>query len=376
MANRHRTGAVKSYLDINVLEAARQRLNHVLDTFDSQFVAFSGGKDSLVCLHLLREEKLRRGDNSPVEAVFYDEELIPDKVLNFVEKHRHLDWINLRWYCIPMENQKFVLGEVEKIVTWDPNREWLRPMPEFAIKVETDEPMTQYSMNSLFSQGMKGRVAAIVGVRAAESLMRLRFILEKVNEPHIAGTADRHVRLIKPIYDWLEDDVFKYLGESGIPYCETYLSKHIAGDQLRVSTPLHSEAAKALDRLKFEEPAFFDRLVEVFPDITLQDRYYPQFKKLDVEEEYLEGGLNGCLRYIAERLEGKMQRDALKLYKKFKKDHRRKPEAFPPWRLLRALRRGVFYRPITAFPAERTPKKFLKYVPTVQPHEVNDGSSR
>ena len=45
----------RMFLDINCVDAARQRIRHVYDTFDTVCVQFSGGKDSTACLFLAKE---------------------------------------------------------------------------------------------------------------------------------------------------------------------------------------------------------------------------------------------------------------------------------------------------------------------------------
>ena len=85
----------KHYLDEDVLTAARSRCDRILREFDDHYVAFPCGKDSLVCLHLMREARERAGLTGRMKASFLDEELIPDSVVKFVEEHLHKDWLKL-----------------------------------------------------------------------------------------------------------------------------------------------------------------------------------------------------------------------------------------------------------------------------------------
>jgi len=65
----------RMFLDINCVDAARQRIRHVYDTFDTVCVQFSGGKDSTACLHLAKEVHEERG-LGPVKVIFRDEEML------------------------------------------------------------------------------------------------------------------------------------------------------------------------------------------------------------------------------------------------------------------------------------------------------------
>lgn len=84
---------VKQYIDQDVVSAARGRMHHILDLYDSVAVMFSGGKDSLVCLNLLQQVRLERGETAPLDVIFLDEELLPNSVVDFVDSYRRLPWV-------------------------------------------------------------------------------------------------------------------------------------------------------------------------------------------------------------------------------------------------------------------------------------------
>src|SRR4051812_13711001 len=76
------------YTGKDVLTSAKERIAYCLNAYDRPVVSYSGGKDSLVVLHLVREVMDELGMTQPLDVIFRDEELIPDDVINFVLKLR------------------------------------------------------------------------------------------------------------------------------------------------------------------------------------------------------------------------------------------------------------------------------------------------
>lgn len=237
---------VREYLDEDVLAAAKARIRHVFEAFDSVAVAFSGGKDSLATLWLTRKVQLELGITAPVNVIFRDEELIPDEVIAFVDEYRRLPWVNMLWFCVPLHSTKYVLGTTREYVQWDPARAHVRAVPDWAITLPAGDGRVfdQYSMDAFTASYFKGKVAILTGIRASESLMRYRACVNKLNENYITATDSPNVKLVKPLYDWEENDVFRFFFDHSIRYCPIYDIELYAGSNLRVSTPLHAEAAK------------------------------------------------------------------------------------------------------------------------------------
>lgn len=339
----------KKYLDTDVLTAARSRIEHIYATFDHVAVMFSGGKDSLATLLLVKEYH-EKHDLGPVPTVFRHEEVINPSVTEFVETFRHLDWCKLYWLCTPMQNHKFILGEKHAYTEWDPDREWVGVMPEWAITEKELAPeqkkFDQYTLDDAVANYLfgSGKVAFITGIRASESLMRFRSVTQKLNENYISSIEHNErsrVKLCKPIYDWEQADVFKWIAECNQQWCKLYEAQEIAGIGLRVSTALHVQAAKKFGKLAEVEPDFFNKITEIFPDMLDQARYWDDFDQDAVIAPYLNKGFNGVMRYIEDHVADNDKKLARERARLWKTRHDKDPQNYPIETLLKTLAFGI-----------------------------------
>lgn len=338
----------KHFLDIDVVEAARERIAHLYEIFDRTVVMFSGGKDSLATLLLVKEYHEENG-LGPVTVAFRHEEVINPSVLKFVEEYRAKPWCDLYWFCLPMGNSKFVLGQKERYTDWDPDREWVGTQPEWAITGEMlamgKGKFDQNSVDDYIANYLapKGKVAFITGVRADESLVRFRSVTQKLNENYInsiEGNTKSRVKLCKPIYDWSQKDVLKFIMESGVPWCPVYDAQDIAGIGLRVSTALHVVASKKFKELAEIEPEFYQAIVDVFPEMQDQARYWKDFDQEAVLAPYRDG-FDGIVRYINEKVPEENRKMAMDRVRLWRGRWRTDPENYPIDLLLKTIVLGT-----------------------------------
>lgn len=340
----------RMFLDINVVDAARERMRHIYDTFDTVCVQFSGGKDSTACLYLAKEIHEERG-LGPVKAIFRDEEMLSPSLAEYVEEVSNYDWVDMEWYCLPQGQELWVLGQREYILLWSKLRQeqgrLFRPIPPNAITAESfgldpykaiPRKIDEYTM-----QGKRGTTAFVTGVRANESMIRYRTVVQKLHENYINRPFGLSkaipLRFAKVIYDWTSDDVLKFITEEhGASYCEYYDFAAMSGANQRVGIPLHSIAARRLMDVVRTEPEFYDALVSVFPHIDAQRRLWSEFDVEEFVDYYASEGWDGVRRCIEDNmLTPGFKRRAMSYSHDFRKKHNNDPYGYPVDHLVRTL---------------------------------------
>lgn len=286
-------------LDVDVMTMARQRMAYAFDMFDHIAVAFSGGKDSTVCLELALEEAKKRG-RLPLDVIHWDEEAIPYETEHYVRRRWNDPDLDVRWYCVPVQHFNACARSEPWWWPWDPDKEelWVRPMPPEAITSVPGFPIQPPEArlpipkaNGLIHPPEQyGQVGLVMGIRADESLTRYRAVVRKDVENYIiqvkSGPADvGNIYKVYPIYDFTTWDVWRAIGTGGgrapdgsdpWDYNAAYDQMEMAGvhpNQQRCAPPYGTEPIQGLYRFAQCWPDIWDRMINRVAGADTAARY-------------------------------------------------------------------------------------------------------
>lgn len=270
----------KQQIDENVLTMARMRISKAYDTFDNVIVSFSGGKDSTVVLNLTLEEAERRG-RLPLTVVFWDEEAIQPDTIDYVTRIADDPRVAMKWFALPITHRNGCSRESPYWQPWDPKcpELWTRPFPTHRTVITHLEGFANQPMpetNPLICDRKKGTWAVMVGIRADESLRRMRSVLMKVADNHIAWESNGYIALVKPIYDWTTPDVWRapalFGWDTNYAYDRMDMLNISRNDQ-RVAPPYGEEPMRGLWIYKQCWPELWDKMSVRVPGASTAARY-------------------------------------------------------------------------------------------------------
>lgn len=271
----------KKYLKETVYDAARERLAYLFDEFDHVLVAFSGGKDSGVCLNMAYDYATETGQLDKLAFYHLDYEAQYQMTTDFVdETFKRLDDVERFWLCLPLAAQCCCRMDAGTWTPWDKDDEaiWVRSMPEYDYVINEDNcpfPFVKnqhdYDVQTEFCKwygATHGKTSVVIGIRATESLHRYSTVAnEHVNNyGGMQWTTAVDVVTVNayPIYDWETQDIWVYNGKFDKPYNKLYDLYYQAGldiDQMRVASPFNDAAANTLALYRVIDPNSWGKMV-------------------------------------------------------------------------------------------------------------------
>lgn len=268
----------KRPLGMNVLEAAQERIAWTFDRFKYIYVAFSGGKDSTVMLHMVMEEAKRR--DRKVAVVYIDLEGQYKLTTDHIDAMYQLyaEWTEPYWVALPLHLRNAVSQYEPFWMCFDPDVKdaWIRNPPDYAITDEAYFPWFHRGMEfeeftPAFGEWYGGDepAAALVGIRSDESLNRWRTISNRhkaiVDGKMWTTWVGETAANVYPVYDWRTEDIWTYHAvypeHAPNPVYEMMYRAGLTIHQARLCQPFGDDQKRGLWLYHLLEPETWGRVV-------------------------------------------------------------------------------------------------------------------
>lgn len=266
--------------DGDVVEYAKKRIINTFSNGVPVYLSMSGGKDSIVLSHLVYELcATGQVDKDLLTVIFIDEEAIFDDVEKIVLNWRKkwlLIGVKFDWYCAEFKHFNCFnnLTSDESFITFDRYKEevWVRKPPKFAIR---NHPLLKPRQQTYqeFLNVATGDGISIIGIRAAESLMRLEALASSFTKK---GDKAKSLN-VYPIYDWKDNDIWLYIKERQLEYPITYLYLWQSGENrrnMRLSQFFSIDTARILVKLGEFYPDLMQRVNRREPNAYIATMYW------------------------------------------------------------------------------------------------------
>lgn len=270
--------------ELNVYDAAMQRMKYIFEEFDNVLVAFSTGKDSGVMMELayVYAKENNMLDKLAIyyqdyEAIFQDCTYYAERVFN----NNYKDVKRKYWLCMPIKASCSVTMMQDGWIPWDEDVKdiWVRDYPKSDCLVnihnypyEFHKGTKGFDFRIDFSKHFAkehGKTAVLVGIRTDESLTRLGIItsqhrINMYNKVRYSTKVVNNVYSFYPIYDWKTKDIWTANAKFGFDYNKVYDMYYKAGltiDQMRIASPFHQSGQENLKLYRVIDPNTWGRMI-------------------------------------------------------------------------------------------------------------------
>lgn len=270
----------KKYLDINVYDAARERIAYIFDEFEQVIVSFSGGKDSGVLLNLALEHAEKTNSLNKLGVYHLDYEAQYQNTTDYVkEVFDNLPGeVTKYWFALPVKAQCSTSMFQNYWTPWDKKTQdiWCRELPEDSINednfnFEFDYHCWDYDFNIRFAKEISKykKTAFLIGIRSQESLHRYKAVTKHTSdneykENHYTTLINKNCINAYPLYDWETEDIWIANAKFNYSYNKIYDLMFQAGvplHSMRVASPFNDSATSSLKLYKAIEPDTWHKLI-------------------------------------------------------------------------------------------------------------------
>lgn len=264
-------GRVAVTLDMNVFDAALNRIRWLFDEFDGKVCTTnSGGKDSTVILELAARVAKEKG-YGPLKVWWLDQEAEFDSTVRYQEALLERDDIDFHWYQVPFRMENSMDLEDPWFNVWGEGEEWIRPKHPASIKENVYKTDNFYKLlDNIRKTDFKGYVT-LDGMRCEESPTRRMMALTNPQYKWATWSSNKKQPRFQPIYDWTFRDVWAAIEQNGWAYNDHYNHMYRYGvptRSMRVSSFTHNQSLNSMIYLQEAEPGLWERATKRFPGLA------------------------------------------------------------------------------------------------------------
>ncbi|OYT62417.1 hypothetical protein B6U67_04485 [Methanosarcinales archaeon ex4484_138] len=266
----------KREIDMNVFDAAVDRMKKLYANGHRIVVSFSAGKDSGVCVEICRIAAEATG-RLPVEVAMRDEEIMFPGTFEYAERLAKDPDIDFNWIVAGQPIVNVYNRKSPYFWVFDDRLspdEWVRQPPDWATWIE-EKHIQGMTIPKRFPPDAGKTLFTVIGLRTTESRGRAMGLYS--SRGYLTQPNEYGVRLCRPIYDWKDGDVWKAIHDNGWDYNSAYDTMHrmgISRNRLRIAPPtLTTVGITTLQMAARAWPKWFEKVCARLPSVRLVAHY-------------------------------------------------------------------------------------------------------